>query len=99
MESIRFASKNISEKQFVRTLKKNVNDYFKTNNISPKANAEMVVKAIVMVLLYVGPFIVLLTVPLSAWIAFFCVILMGIGIAGVGMGVMHDATHGAISRK
>lgn len=99
MVPIRFTSTEKREKEFVATLKKNVNEYFKKNGISTKANLQMVVKSIILLSSYILPFIFLLTIPMNAWIALFCCIVMGIGIAGVGMGVMHDACHGAYSRK
>ena len=49
--------------------------------------------------MYVVPFILLLNIPMSLIFAFCLTIVMGIGIAGVGMGVMHDACHGAYSKK
>lgn len=59
----------------------------------------MVIKTIIMLALYLVPFIILLSIPMSLWLAFILVVIMGIGIAGVGMGVMHDACHGAYSDK
>lgn len=99
MIPVRFTSTEKREKEFVATLKKNVNDYFKKNGISTKANAQMVIKSVVLISTYILPFILILTVPMNAWLGLFCCIVMGIGIAGVGMGVMHDACHGAYSRK
>ncbi len=99
MKPIRFTGKNTREKEFVQALKKNVNDYFKANNLSVKANTAMVLKTAVMLLLYLLPFALLLTIPMNAWLGLLCAAVMGIGIAGVGMGVMHDAAHGAYSRK
>ncbi|MEI7736737.1 MAG: acyl-CoA desaturase [Ferruginibacter sp.] len=99
MNKIHFKSDQVDEKEFVNNLRKNVNDYFKTNHISTKANAAMVFKTIVMVLLYIVPFVIILTVPMSALAAMGLCIVMGIGIAGVGMSVMHDACHGAYSKK
>lgn len=99
MKPVRFTSKQASEKEFVATLKKSVNDYFKQNNLSTKANGEMVIKSVLLILSYLLPFVLVLTVPMNAWLGLLCAITMGIGIAGVGMGVMHDACHGAYSRK
>jgi linoleoyl-CoA desaturase len=99
MHTIKFTSTNRSDKQFVSALRKNVNDYFKENNISTKANFAMVLKTIVLISMYVVPYILILTIPMSTLIAFLLVVLMGIGVAGVGMGVMHDACHGAYSKK
>ncbi|MCE3259123.1 MAG: acyl-CoA desaturase [Bacteroidetes bacterium] len=99
METIRFKSHNSSEHQFAVTLRKRVNDYFKEKNISTKANAGMVFKSVVLLLIYILPFVALLFIPMSTIAALLMVLLMGIGIAGVGMGVMHDACHGAYSKK
>jgi linoleoyl-CoA desaturase len=49
--------------------------------------------------LYLVPFVALLTIPVNTWTALFFVVLMGIGEAGIGMSVMHDAAHGAFSGK
>jgi linoleoyl-CoA desaturase len=99
MKNIKFTSSDTHQKAFVAALKKNVHDYFKQNNISTKGNAEMYVKTIVMVLLYISPFVVILSVPMSAWVAVLLLVIMGIGMAGVGMSVMHDAIHGSYSKK
>ena len=98
MKNIKFNDGG-AEKEFVIKLQKNVNDYFKTQNISTKGNAVMVIKTIVMVCLYILPFVIILTVPMAALPALFLCIIMGVGIAGVGMSVMHDACHGAYSKR
>jgi len=99
MNTVRFTAKDASERQFASALRKNVNDYFRKNNLSTKANTAMIVKTVVLVSLYVIPFVLILIVPMNSWLALLCSVVMGIGIAGVGMGVMHDACHGAYSRK
>ena len=99
MNTIRFTNNNKHEKQFVMDLRKRVHDYFKVNHISPKANRAMVIKTIILISSYIIPFVVILCVPMNNWIALGLTALMGIGIAGVGMGVMHDACHGAYSQK
>ena len=99
MQNVKFNSSSKLEKEFAITLRKNVNNYFKENQISMAANATMVIKTIILISIYVVPFILILTIPMSLWFAFILTIVMGIGIAGVGMGVMHDACHGAYSKK
>jgi len=99
MISVKFTGKNEIEKQFVKDLRKNINDYFKLKNISNKANVAMVVKTIILLSIYILPFLLILFVPMNNFIAFILCIIMGTGIAGVGMGVMHDACHGAYSKK
>jgi linoleoyl-CoA desaturase len=97
MKTIKFIGENSVEKQFVSALRKNVNDYFKQKGISVKGNYTMYIKSVVMLSLYLAPFVILLTIPTATWIAVVLVIIMGIGEAGIGMSVMHDASHNAFS--
>lgn len=99
MKNINFIADTAEEKDFVKALKKNVKDYFANNGISTKANWKMGVKTVALLSLYVAPFILLLTVDVPTWLALVLVVLSGFGIAGVGMSVMHDACHGAYSKK
>jgi len=50
-----------------------------------------------MLALYLGPFAVMLTLPIAGWWAVPLWMLMGVGMAGIGMSVMHDAVHGSAS--
>jgi linoleoyl-CoA desaturase len=59
----------------------------------------MKLKTVVMVSLYIIPFILLLTTDTTVWLALLYAVIMGVGVAGVGMGVMHDAVHGSYSKK
>jgi linoleoyl-CoA desaturase len=99
MNVIKFVCSDKHQQHFAAALRKNVNDYFRTNGISTKGDTALVIQTLVMLALYIVPFIVLLTVPMSAWIALLLAVIMGIGIAGIGMGTMHDAVHGSYSRK
>ena len=99
MQSIKFSSQNSIEKEFVITLKKRISDYFKQNSLSTKANAAMIFKTIILLNIYINPFVLILILKLNSITALLMCIIMGIGIAGVGMGVMHDACHGAYSKK
>jgi linoleoyl-CoA desaturase len=77
-----------------------VNTYFKTHKKSRNANANMVLKTVIMITLFVSPLIVLSTgVVSSTPLLFFLYILSGLGMAGIGMGVMHDAIHGSYSKN
>lgn len=60
----------------------------------------MIIKTCVMVTLYVTPILLLATgVANQTWQLFACYILSGFGMAGIGMGVMHDAIHGSFSKN
>lgn len=87
-----------SNNDFYKTLQKRVRKYFKDNHISRYGNFSMVLKTLVMVTLYFVPFILLLTVIDSVWLSLGMWILMAVGISGIGLSVMHDASHGAYSK-
>jgi linoleoyl-CoA desaturase len=83
-------------KDFNSTLKKRVRAYFKENNISKHANASMVLKTIFMSLLYFTPYVLMVTgVVTNIWLIALCWAIMGFGVAGIGLSIMHDANHGA----
>lgn len=82
------------------TLNKRVNEYFKTKNIAKHGNSEMVIKTIVMFSLYFAPYLLIVTETVtSIWMLIPLVVLMALGVAGIGLSVMHDANHGAYSNK
>lgn len=91
-------SRNDSAK-FFRTLNKRVNDYFKDNNIKRTGNWQLWIKTVVMFSLFLTPYFLILTLDLPSWAMLLLTIVMGIGMAGVGMNVMHDGNHGAFSNK
>lgn len=98
MQSIKFNRKDRPE--FVRELRKRVNQYFKENNISKYGNWKMRVKTAFMVTLYFTPLILLLSGAVTnLWMIMLMWVLMGLGMSGIGLSVMHDANHGAYSRN
>jgi linoleoyl-CoA desaturase len=86
--------------EFFKELNKRVNQYFQRNNISKHANADMVFKTVFMLSLYFVPLILMLTgVVTSLWPIIGMFAIMGFGMAGIGLSVMHDANHGAYSKN
>lgn len=86
--------------EFSKTLRKRVNSYFKTKEISRHANSSMVTKTILMLTLFFGPLILInIGFVTSTFSLFLLYILSGLGMAGIGMGIMHDAIHGSYSKK
>jgi linoleoyl-CoA desaturase len=60
----------------------------------------MVVKTLIMLSLFFIPLILLASGMVTAvWVLFLLYILSGFGMAGIGMGVMHDAIHGSYSKN
>lgn len=89
-----------TERTFTATLNKRVNEYFKTHNLSRYGNSEMVIKTIVMFGLYLIPYALILTgVVTTTGMLLMMTIIMSLGLAGIGLSVMHDANHGAYSSK
>lgn len=96
-QSIRF---NNANRSFYLTAKKRVDEYFKNNNISRYGNANMVIKSIFMFALYFTPFFLLLFNVFDSNLAQILLsILMGVGMSGIGLSIMHDANHGSYSRN
>jgi linoleoyl-CoA desaturase len=92
---VKFVSKD--KNIFFATLKKRIDDYFLTKNISKHANYTMVLKTVMLLSLYILPFVLLLQLQpvFSTSLLLWCI--MGLAVAGIGMSVMHDANHGAYS--
>jgi Fatty acid desaturase len=95
--NLKFASK---QNEFFVTLNQRVNSYFKTNNIERTANAEMVFKTFFMFALYLIPYFLIISgLFTNLWILFALCLVMGLGMAGIGLSIMHDANHGSYSNK
>lgn len=88
-----------TQRDFTTTLNKRVNEYFKTNGVSRTANNEMVIKTIVMFALYFVPYALMISGLVTGFWLIPLLIVMSLGLAGIGLAVMHDANHGAYSKK
>jgi len=89
-----------ADADFMKTLRQRVNEYFRTNNISRYANANMVIKTICMLSLYFVPyFLMLFGVFENSWILFLMWVIMAGGMSGIGLSIMHDANHGSYSKN
>jgi linoleoyl-CoA desaturase len=99
MKYIKFVAETETEHGFSITVRKRVNDYFRENGISTKGNLTLIIQTVVLLSMYLIPFFIILFVPLSGLVALLLTVVMGIGLAGVGMCVMHDAAHGSFSSK
>lgn len=91
---VRFPLKDNTD--FVSTLRKRVDAYFRDHQISKTGDSRMVVKTIVLMTLLFGPYcLMMFGIVTNVWAMLGLSILMGFATAGVGMSVMHDANHGA----
>ncbi len=91
---------NIQDRDFFKELRKKVNKYFKENKISKNANLNMKFKTVFMLCLYFVPLVLMITgVVSSLWPVMLMWALMGFGMSGIGMAIMHDANHGSYSKN
>lgn len=89
-----------SNAEFASILKFRVNEYFRVNNINKDGGWQMPVKTTVMLLVYAIPFGVILSgIVTNTWGFLGLWVIMGMGTAGLGLNVMHDAIHGAYSQN
>jgi linoleoyl-CoA desaturase len=86
--------------EFVKVLRKRVNLYFKERNLSKNSNFNMVFKTIFMISIYFIPFSFIISgVVETWWVNLILWSIMGFGMAGIGMSIMHDANHGSYSKS
>ena len=86
--------------KFFRTLNKRVNEYFKDNNLKRTGNWKLYLKTIILFTLFTAPYFIIIASPKIHFGIFILLsIVLGIGMAGIGMNVMHDGNHGAYSTK
>jgi linoleoyl-CoA desaturase len=83
--------------KFFRTLNSRVNNYFKENNIQKTGNWKLYLKTLIMFAVFLAPYFLILTLDMPFWVHLLLTIVIGIGMAGVGMNVMHDGNHGSYS--
>jgi len=88
---------NSTSREFSKTVKQRVDQYFEENNLSKHANTQMVLKTIILLSVYLGCYALIISGQFSLGTMWFLTFLMGIGMAGVGFSVSHDALHGAYS--
>lgn len=96
---IRFIDTSKDGAIFFATLRKRVDEHFKVHGKKRNANSSMILKTFIMLSAYLLPFIFFNLMDLSPLTIVFLGLIMGLGLAGIGMCVMHDAVHGAYSKK
>ncbi len=84
---------------FFRTLHSRVNAYFTENKLQKTGDYRMHIKTAVMFLLYLVPFVIILTSVISGWWMLLAFLIMGFGMSGIGLCIMHDANHGSYSNN
>ena len=84
---------------FLQELRVSVDEYFAQRGISQKANAGMVFKTVCLLALTFVPYGLILSNRFSPMVMLGLSLLLGLGMAGIGFAIGHDAVHGAYSDK
>ena len=97
-KKVRFKGSPTKEK-FIRTLRQEVDTYFKENNISPYANTEMYIKTVFAFVAWAAVYGLIVSGSLnsSAWLLYGGYMLLGYVNIFIAFNIMHDATHEAYS--
>lgn len=96
IEGVKFNAQD--QPDFFKELRKRVNQHFLDNNLSKHANFNMKFKTVFMLSLYFVPLVLMLAgVFPSLWAMMLLWVLMGFGMSGIGLAIMHDANHGSYS--
>ncbi|WP_460639915.1 fatty acid desaturase family protein [Larkinella harenae] len=90
---------NRDKSLFFSVLRSRIEQHFLKNGVSKAGERPILYKSLVMLGLYLVPYCLILTNQFSGPAMLGFAALMGLGIAGVGMSVMHDANHGSFSSR
>ena len=90
---------NRAASAFVRDVKAGVAAYFETSRRSSKGNWSMWLKTLLLFGVVVGSYAAIMSNRFSPLAMLGLAVVLGIGIAGVGFSVSHDALHGAYSDR
>lgn len=91
---------NRKDGEFINTLRKRVHLYFKENNLERHGGKRMIAKTIFMTLLYFVPYFLMMFGLVTSSLGVYVIYLfMGLGMAGLGLALMHDANHDVYSKN
>ncbi len=89
--------KNSTNAEFFPTVKKRVDDYFTSNNISKNGDWRMISKSIFILTVFFGTYGLLMADVSTGPVAIALCALLGMFIAFIGFNISHDAAHGSYS--
>ncbi len=92
---VRFNNKDVAD--FVPEVRRRVAEYFEATGRSQKADGRMVRKTVVLLGGTTACYLLILSGWFTAWPMLGLAVLLGVGMAGIGFSVAHDALHGAYS--
>src|SRR5882724_289652 len=99
MDTITVAFPSRAAAAFVRDVKAGVAAYFETSRRSSKGNWSMWLKTLLLFAVVLGSYAAIMSNRFTPLAMLGLAVVLGIGIAGVGFSVSHDALHGAYSER
>ncbi len=96
-QRIKFKKENQTE--FYSVLKKRVDAYFTSNNISKNANTAMVIKSIFIFASFIGTYLLIMSNTFSPLMMLLFAALNGFFSAMMGINIGHDAIHGSYTNN
>ncbi|MBX3102115.1 MAG: acyl-CoA desaturase [Bacteroidetes bacterium] len=90
---------NNGKNEFFTELRSRVDAYFAQKGAAKTANAEMVMKTIILLGAFVGNYLLILLSGWNLWVILGLAAFQGFLLAGIGFSVAHDAIHGSYSNN
>ncbi|MFC5412610.1 fatty acid desaturase family protein [Larkinella bovis] len=90
---------NKEKSHFFSALRSRIDQHFQQEGFSKTGEQPILFKSLFMLALYLVPYLLILSNEVSETGMLVLSAVMGLGIAGVGMSVMHDANHGSFSSR
>lgn len=89
-----------TDARFFKTLHQRVNQHFKDNNKTKYGDYRLILKMLAMFALFLAPFVLMYTGAVTnPWLFVGLWAVLGLGVAGIGVNIMHDANHGSFSKN
>lgn len=89
---------NSQKQDFFKTLKTRVDDYFSSNRLSRQGGPRMLIKTFTIFSIYLVPYFLILFGAIESFALMLGLyMIMGLGMAFIGLAIMHDANHGSYS--
>ncbi len=96
MKTVSFQS---AKDNILKDIREATKNYFEVNNLKKTGNTSLYVKSTIMLAALFVPFIFSWVTLWGMPVLLLFAALSGLGMAGVGMNIMHDASHGTYSDK
>lgn len=87
-----------AQNSFFTVLKERVNKHFGDNNLQPTGNSKLLRKAIFLLILASGLYVILVFFTPAIWLSILLCGALGLNLALIGFNVMHDGGHQSFSR-